>query len=57
VVDQFADQGLRQRTIEHDGVPVPLVHVVAGEDGGVFVAEGEGAIGLALEVEARRRSG
>jgi len=52
VVDEFADEFGRDGAIEDEGVPVALVHVVAGEDGRVFIAEFDGAVGVAFEVEA-----
>jgi hypothetical protein len=52
VVDEFADEGVREGAVEVEGVPVAFVHVVSGEDGGVFVTENEGAIGVAFEVHA-----
>ena len=52
VVHQFGDEGGGQGAIEPEGVPVLFVHVVAGNDGVVFVAEFDGAIGIALEIHA-----
>ena len=52
--DQFADEGGGEGAIQEDGVPVALVHVVAGEDGVLFLPEGDGAVGVALEVHAGR---
>ena len=52
VVDEFADEAGGEGTVENEGIPVAFVHVVAGEDGGVFVAEFDGAVGIAFEVEA-----
>lgn len=53
MVDEGADEGGIKGTVEHEGIPVAFVHVVAGEDGRVLISEGKGAVGVALEVEAR----
>jgi len=54
--DEFAEERGRD-AIDVDGVPVAFVHVVAGLDGVVLIAEVEGAVGVALEIEARRDVG
>ena len=51
MLDEFADQGGREGTIQTDGVPVTLVHVKAGSDGVIFLAEEDGAVRVALEVQ------
>jgi hypothetical protein len=52
VVNEFADERVREGVVEVEGVPVAFVHVVSGEDGGVIVTENEGTIGVAFEVHA-----
>ena len=53
MVDEFADESGGDGAVEDDGVPVALAHVVAGGDGGVLGAEEFGAVGIALQVDAR----
>lgn len=54
VGDEVAEKRGRQGAVDEDGVPVALVHVVAGADGFVAVAEGDGAGGVAFEVHSGR---
>jgi hypothetical protein len=52
VLDELADELGRHGTVEDEGVPVLLVHVPAGFDGLVLVAKLQGALGIALQVDA-----
>jgi hypothetical protein len=54
--DEIAEEGSGD-AFDVDGVPVAFVHVVAGLDGVELVAKVEGAVGVALEIEARRDVG
>ena len=53
VVDELSDQLRWHGAIEQDGVPVLLVHVVAGNDAFVFLAKGDRAFGVAFQIHAR----
>ena len=52
VVDHGAHQVVLDRAVEVDGVPVPLVLVVAGTDPGVRRSQLEGSGRVALETTA-----
>ena len=55
MLDQLTHELRRQAAIEHDGVPMALVHVPAGFDGLVLVPQLDGAFGIAFEIDARRK--
>ncbi len=51
--DQLLYQTGWQRAVQHHGVPMLLVHVPAGRDGRVLLAQGNGALWITLEIDAR----
>src|SRR5713226_8018875 len=54
VLDQIAHQLVRERAVEPERVPVPLVHVIAGRDSRVRGAQLLGEVRLALDVHLER---
>jgi len=50
VVDELGDESRGQGIVEDDGIPMLLVHVIAGDDGLIFFPELKGPVGIALEV-------
>src|SRR5688572_8532892 len=56
VLDQVADELVRQAAVERDRVPVALVQVVAGANRGIAGAQRDGELGLALDAHVERRS-
>src|SRR5688572_29074456 len=54
VLDQIADEPVRQAAVERDRVPVALVQVVAGPDRGIGVPQLGGELRLALHAHLER---
>ena len=52
MVDEIGDEICGEGAVEDEGVPVFFIHVVAGKDGVVFVAEFERTFGVAFEIHA-----
>lgn len=57
VLDELFHQIRRDRAIQYQGIPMTLVHVIAGNNGIVFLAELEGAVRIALQVHTQRIAG
>lgn len=50
VVDEITDELGGKRAIKNQGVPVALIHMIAGSDGFILVAQREGTLWVALEI-------
>ena len=57
MVDQVEDHRGGHGAIESDRIPMPFVHVVAGLNGSILVAEGESTLRVAFEIHGRRHVG
>jgi predicted kinase len=55
MVDQLKQFLIGHRAVQYHGIPVPLVQVVAGRDGGIAGAQALGQVRIALEAHAARR--
>ncbi len=56
MANHFAQQRVWNAAIEHNCIPMPLVHVVARPDGGILFAECSCPVRIALEVDPWRNT-
>lgn len=54
MLDQLADQIFIEALIEHQGVPMALVHVITRKDRRVLIAQIDRTLRLAFQIHPRR---